>query len=168
MTAEEQQDSLALPKRKDSTKLLSDFHIGEKFIDWQGFVQILLMYNADPITNQLEYATKEWKTGVIRKHSSAGLGIFELRFYPYKGRDKISFYAGFRFALNLCMKHMTTEEKLNAGIYRFGDDHLKMLDAYEGWKQNNVSYYDRKYINYQKDKRKVRRDAKSGKFLLVP
>ena len=153
---------------KDPTKKLSEYHIGEKFIDWSGQVQILLMYCYDPICNTMEYATKDWKIGVIKKHSSTGNGLSELRFYPYRGRDKISFYAGFRFALNLCMKFMSTEEKVKAGIYRFGDDHVKMLDAYELWKHNEVEFYPRQYINTQADKRKIRQDKKSGKYLIVP
>jgi hypothetical protein len=153
---------------KDSMKKISEFQIGEKFIDWQGVVQILLMYEEDQANATLRYATKEWKTGIIRTHGTGIVGITQLSFYPYKGRDKNSFYAGFKFALNLCMKHMSTEEKLKAGIYRFGDDHVKMLQAYEGWKANSVEFYDRKYINYQGDKRKPRRDAKTGRVLIVP
>ena len=149
MTKEEHSiQAINLKKPQDSTKPLSEFRIGEKFLDWTGLVQILLMYEEDPINSTVQYATKEWKTGIIRTISTCITGISPMAFYPYKGRDKQSFYAGFRFAINLCMKHMTTEQKLDAGIYRYRDDHLMMLKAYSGWKQNNVSFYDRKDINY--------------------
>jgi len=152
------------------SKMLKDYKIGEKFYDYNGLVQILLMYEEDQVNNTVKYATKEWKVGTVRTHTANGVisHMSDRQFFPYKGRDISSFYAGFRFALNLCMKHMTTEEKINAGIYKFGDDHVKMLYAYEGWLKNNVEFYPRQYINAQGNKRKPRRDALTGKYLLVP
>ena len=149
------------------TKKLKDYKIGEKFYDYNGLVQILLMYEEDQVNNTVRYATKEWKVGTVRTHSSTGC-LSDRQFFPYKRRDISSFYAGFRFALNLCMKYMTTEEKIQAGIYTFGDDHVKMLYAYEGWLKNNVEFYPRQFINTQGNKRKPRRDALTGKYLCVP
>ena len=148
---------------------IEDLKKGDRFYSWNGKVLELLMYETKPDDpDYLRYAVRVWKTDKIETTTFNGVGVRERLFYPYKGRQLNSFYAGFKFAMNLCMKFMTAEEKQKAGIFGFGNEHTAMLKAYDAWKHNITEFYDPQTINIQVDKRKRRQTQKMLKNLLVP
>ena len=112
---------------------------GDKFYDpYEDLIYILIDCDVDmndPDT--IKWRAKAYKTDEIPEtRQMRGMGVRDLEYYKYTGRDRNSFLAGFRSAVKICGKHMGSIEKENAGVNDSLAIHMTMLKAYKRWKEN--------------------------------
>lgn len=91
----------------------------------------------DPDT--IKWRGKLWKTDDIPETRMIhGVGVRDIEYYKYTGRDRSSFIAGFRYAMMVCTKYMGPYEMTNAGVDSPVSQHLTMLKEYKKWKENLI------------------------------
>jgi hypothetical protein len=87
--------------------------------------------------DNIKWRGRRYKSADINEtHQIHGMGVRDMEYYKYTGRDRSSFMAGFREAIMLCNKHMGSIDKENAGIDNPVAVHMTMLTRYREWCKN--------------------------------
>jgi hypothetical protein len=128
--------------RRPAFVKLIELKNGDKFYGLDGIIYIFLDYEILPrpatsTVDQIRYRMKPWKIGDgIVSVACTYCGTYDIEVLRYTRRDRGSFLAGFKIAMNLCMKHMRNYDLENTGIETPVDQHMTMLKEYQKWKQN--------------------------------
>ncbi len=122
---------------KDKVKL-SELKVGDKFYQpFNDLISIFVNCIVDESNqNCIEYHCKLLNTKDIEIHKIYSTNAINQEVYKYNGRDKSSFFAGFRFAMKHCVKYMGIFDLQNAELDDKFKQHLTMLKQYDNWKKN--------------------------------
>lgn len=115
------------------TKLI-DLSVGDKFY-YEDLVYVLMNLIIDTKTKELEMNLKRFKSHEFL-HVRISSGYNNFMVYRFARRDKSSFNAGFQRAMDICRKHMTVQQLVDAGFINDVGEHLRMLNEFKDWRQN--------------------------------
>ena len=123
----------------DKLVKLYELKVGEKFYNPDNNL-IYVLWGCKFDMNDpdcIEWRGKIWKTSDIPEtRRITGLGVRDREYYKYTGRDSSSYYAGFRAAMNICLEHMGSIDKQNAGISDDFQQFMTMHEQYKLWIKN--------------------------------
>lgn len=123
-----------------SYEKLSDLKRGDKFYWYDGTIFILHEVKV-PCANQIDFVVRKNRTRGFIKMSHSGKDATNLMVFRYKGRDKASFNAGFKFAIQYCSQYMDDKQKALAQVDSDVMMHLKLNSIYNYWiNSNNLNF----------------------------
>lgn len=110
---------------------------GEKFYDWEGIIHVMLYCVYDPANpDYIEYDARIFKTNEIVNHRLCGKCVSEQPYIKYTGRDRSSFMAGFKRAVELCKSELTKNQQSILKIEHDVTIHLTAGYSYQRWMRN--------------------------------
>ena len=86
--------------------------------------------------DDIAYVTRTLRSRDYNKYAIHGMDAINTQVYRYTGRDRSSYLAGFRAATRICVPHMGSVDKENAGVDEMFTQYLTMMKAYREWIKN--------------------------------
>jgi hypothetical protein len=127
------------PKILEKGKIkLIDLRMGDKFYSLDDdliYVVIAVSYDENK-PNEIKYSARRLNSNIITYHTIHSDNAKDLCVYKYTGRNMTSFLAGYRYAMNRCIKHMGLFDRENAGFNDNFKTHMTMLEDYKRWITN--------------------------------
>lgn len=121
-------------------KNLADVKVGELFYD---YIDNTVIYKMIEITfkspTKIEYVCQQYKTNTIIRKSISTNDIDDVKVLMFNGRDRASFFAGYRFAIQHCKKYMGVFDLENAELNDDLTAHMRMLKVYKNWCNNETT-----------------------------
>jgi hypothetical protein len=88
--------------------------------------------------NEFQYQTRELGTDVIKSHTLHGDYVVNRTLVcKYRGKDRGSFIAGFKAAMQIYQKHMQVFDQENAGLDNRMQCYITMNQEFRNWKQGH-------------------------------
>jgi len=113
----------------------------------KGWVKLILVLIEVPVVTvfptyvQVEFVSRKYKTREFQRIGCMRESADQINVKRFHNRDSTSYIAGYKHAITTCYAHMTPEQREAAGIANSLDVHLKSMNTYELWKENNIEDY---------------------------
>lgn len=119
-------------------KKLLDVKQGELFYGYSDNIIYKMIEITSSTPTSIKYTVQLYKSDVIFNYGISGADIDGIKVLMFKRRDRESFLAGFRYAIEHCKKHMGVFDLENAELNDDVNTHLRMLKIYKQWCENKI------------------------------